>query len=152
LPVGLYDRVVDDLEGLELLSILDSARSHRQEKTTAHATYSRLEVLAAIGKASVTKPGRHREGVYYGKRLNLYVCFVTLQKTERDFSPLTRYKDCAISEELFHWETQHSVSIYSPTGRRLLNQHENGMRVLVFVREAQPLPGVLFAAYRAAVA
>ena len=62
---------------------------------------------------------------------------VTLQKTEKDFSPTTRYKDYAISERLFHWESQASTSVASDTGQRYLHHEQRGTRVLLFVRESK---------------
>ena len=34
------------------------------------------------------------------------VFLITLTKTEKRFSPTTRYRDYAISRNLFHWESQ----------------------------------------------
>ena len=44
--------------------------------------------------------------------------FVTLEKSDADFSPTTRYADYPISPTLFHWESQNSASAHTPTGRR----------------------------------
>ena len=41
------------------------------------------------------------------------------------------YKDYAISEDLFHWESQSQTSIQSPTGQRYVT---DASRVLLFVR------------------
>jgi superfamily II DNA or RNA helicase len=191
----LWNETAIRLEIRDILALLADRRTHRQLASglsdevplQTRATYTRLETLSAIGRANITEPGSHREGGYYDEDLHLYICFVTLQKTERDYSSLTRYQDYAISEELFHWETQHATSAESPTGRRFISQRSNGLRVMLFVREARrtpegrvaaffncgladyvshrssnpiqitwklrsPLPGDLFAAYRAAVA
>ena len=40
------------------------------------------------------------------EQINLDVFFVTLNKLEKDFSELTLYKDYAISDSLFHWQSQ----------------------------------------------
>ena len=60
---------------------------------------------------------------------------VTLKKTEREFSPTTMYRDYAISPELFHWESQNTTSLGSPTGRRYLDHRARSSDVLLFVRE-----------------
>jgi hypothetical protein len=72
---------------------------------------------------------------------------VTLSKSEKRFSPSTRYRDYPISPELFHWESQSVTSASSPTGQRYINQTRDGTNVLLFVREdsvgdgiAQPYP------------
>ncbi len=62
---------------------------------------------------------------------------VTLQKTERQYSPTTLYKDYAISADLFHWESQNATSLTSPVGRRYLAQRRAGTHVLLFARETQ---------------
>ena len=63
--------------------------------------------------------------------------FVTLNKTERDYSPTTMYRDFALSPELFHWESQNATSVTSPVGRRYLTQRESGTHVLLLVRESK---------------
>ena len=59
---------------------------------------------------------------------------VTLKKSERNYSPTTRYADYPVSLTLFHWETQNSVSPTTPTGRRYIRQPEAGTNVVLFVR------------------
>ena len=63
--------------------------------------------------------------------------FVTLDKSEGGFSPTTSYRDYAISRDHFHWETQNAAAEDTPTGRRYIEQHENGWRFLLFVRETR---------------
>ncbi len=100
-----------------------------------HATYSRAEVMAAFGAASLEHPGSFREGVYWHEPSQTNLCFVTLDKTDSGFSPTTRYKDYAINEQLFHWETQSGVGPDTPTGKRYIEQRRNGTRVVLFARE-----------------
>lgn len=57
--------------------------------------------------------------------------FVTLNKSEADYSPSTMYRDYPISPTQFHWESQSTTSVASPTGQRYLN---DGSSVLLFVR------------------
>lgn len=57
--------------------------------------------------------------------------FVTLSKSEAEYSPSTMYRDYPISPTLFHWESQSTTSVASPTGRRYLT---GGSTVLLFVR------------------
>ena len=59
-------------------------------------------------------------GVRWVEDLQTDVLTVTLQKSERHYSPTTQYRDYAISPELFHWETQNITSTSSPTGQRYL--------------------------------
>lgn len=59
---------------------------------------------------------------------------MTLEKSERDYSPSTLYKDYAISPELFHWESQSGTSQQSPTGQRYIQHEHRGGHILLFVR------------------
>ena len=62
--------------------------------------------------------------------------FVTLDKSGTGFSPTTRYKDYAISRDLFHWETQGAASVSRPSGQRYIESPGNGMTFQLFVRSA----------------
>ena len=74
------------------------------------------------------------QGVAYSQARNADIFFITLKKSEADFSPTTMYRDYPISPTLFHWESQSTTSTDSPTGRRYLN---GASTVLLFVREQE---------------
>lgn len=98
-----------------------------------HARYQREEVLAALDYANLQrKPNSFREGVVYVPELNVDAFFVTLNKSEADYSPTTLYRDYPISPTLFHWESQSTTSVSSPTGQRYLT---GSSTVLLFVRD-----------------
>jgi superfamily II DNA or RNA helicase/HKD family nuclease len=98
-----------------------------------HARYQREEVLAAIDYAShERRPNSFREGVLYSAERNIDAFFVTLRKSEADYSPTTMYQDYPISPSLFHWESQSVTSIASKTGQRYVS---GSSTVLLFVRE-----------------
>ena len=98
-----------------------------------HARYQREEVLAALDYASLErKPNSFREGVLYVPDLNVDAFFITLKKSEADYSPTTMYRDYPISPVLFHWESQSTTSTTSPTGQRYLT---GSSTVLIFARE-----------------
>jgi hypothetical protein len=100
------------------------------------ARYSGAEVLAALGYATLQRPpSNFREGVLWAEPIKTDAFFVTLNKSERDYSPSTMYHDYAISPSLFHWESQNATSVDSPVGRRYLTQRETGTHVLLFARE-----------------
>ena len=100
------------------------------------ARYSLEEVLAALNYCSFERlPSSFREGVLWVEELQTDAFFVTLRKSEQDYSPTTMYKDYAISQELFHWESQNRTSTASSVGRRYLEQREAGTHVLLLVRE-----------------
>lgn len=100
-----------------------------------HAHYSRDEVVAALDHANLERRADSvREGVLFSEPWQSDAFFVTLKKSERDYSPTTMYNDYAISPELFHWESQSRTTVASPTGQRYLNHRERGTHVLLFVR------------------
>ena len=101
-----------------------------------HASYTREEVLAAFGASTVVTPLPLQTGVYWHAPTQTDLLFVTLQKTDRDYSPTTRYLDYAISDSLFHWESQGTTSVASNTGERYLNHRARGTNVALFVRKA----------------
>lgn len=101
-----------------------------------HAHYSREELTAGLDWATFDRtPQVMRQGVFWAKDWDADALLVTLRKNEKDFSPTTMYRDYAISNELFHWESQSVTTQDSPTGRRYLRQRENGNQILLFSRE-----------------
>ncbi len=76
-----------------------------------------------------------REGVKRLEEKKLDVFFITLNKSDKDYSPTTMYQDYAISDVLFHWQSQSTTPADSPTGQRYIHHRETGDRVLLFVRE-----------------
>lgn len=78
-----------------------------------------------------------REGVKWIPEAQTDVLLVTLQKSAADYSPTTLYRDYAISETLFHWESQNATSPESSTGRRYIRHRKEGSHVVLFVRTAK---------------
>ena len=87
---------------------------------SVHASYNLDEILTAFGQMSIEKPHRIREGAAFNEETQSDLFFVTLEKTEKHYSPTTMYKDYAISRELFHWESQSGTSQQSDTGQRYI--------------------------------
>jgi len=85
------------------------------------ATYARDEILAAFGRLTPGERYSHQAGPWWHEPAATSVLFITLKKSEKDYSPQTLYRDYAISPDLFHWETQHTTTVTSPQGRRYLN-------------------------------
>ena len=100
-----------------------------------YCSYTLDQILVALGKHTEKKRSSFREGVLYLPEQNLDVFFVTLNKSEKDYSPSTMYQDYSINEELFHWQSQSRTTEESATGQRYINQPVNGGNVLFFVRE-----------------
>ncbi|MEU5244756.1 DUF3427 domain-containing protein [Streptomyces asoensis] len=103
---------------------------------TVHASYTREEILPALGQSVVGgfMPADFREGVKWCESMRTDALLITLEKDEKDFSPQTRYHDYAQSENQFHWESQNQTSETSPTGLRYQHHAANGSHVLLFVR------------------
>ncbi|HYV06367.1 MAG TPA: DUF3427 domain-containing protein [Blastocatellia bacterium] len=100
-----------------------------------HSDYTRDEVLAGLGVWSLERQREVREGVLCREDLRADIFFITLDKTEGDYSPTTMYEDYAISEDLFHWQSQSTTSAESPTGQRYIHHRARSSSVLLFVRE-----------------
>jgi hypothetical protein len=101
-----------------------------------HGRYNRDQILAAIGEHTFTKRKASREGVHYISGKNLELLFVTLQKSDKKFSPTTMYHDYAISETLFHWQSQNSARPEKGKGLSYINHQHDGKKIMLFVRES----------------
>ena len=88
-------------------------------------------MFAAFGLLNEARPFPGREGVFFDDATQCDVFFITLKKSERLFSPTTRYNDVAISPWEFHWESQRNTQQVSPTGQRYIHHRERGSRVLL---------------------
>ena len=99
-----------------------------------HGRYSRLEVLAALGYTTQERRPVQREGVLAFTVERLCVLFVTLDKSE-GFHDRVKYRDYAISPELFAWETQNRANPGNRLGQRFTESPGNGWRFFLFVRE-----------------
>ncbi|MGI5912096.1 MAG: DUF3427 domain-containing protein [Syntrophomonadaceae bacterium] len=97
-----------------------------------HCSYTRDQILVAMDYMT---PANVREGVKYLPEKNVDVFFVTLNKSNKDYSPTTMYNDYSINEWLFHWQSQSTTSDTSPTGQRYINHRQQNSKVLLFVRE-----------------
>jgi len=99
-----------------------------------HSRYSRDEILASFSDIRKGKLYQPREGVYYHKETKCNLLFVTLNKSEKDYSPSTMYRDYAISESLFHWQTQSNTKPSTKKGQRHIQHKEKGITPLLFIR------------------
>lgn len=157
-PSGGFDSYAAGLAALraepavrdEVRSVVDLAFDGARHLTTStagglqglnlriHARYQREEILAALGHASLARvPATFREGVLHSTEWNCDAFLITLKKSDTDFSPTTMYRDYAISPDLFHWESQSTTSVDSPTGQRYLNHRDRESTILLFVRDGK---------------
>lgn len=100
-----------------------------------YGCYTREEAFTLLG---VQTPEKRMQGspagVYSINDLNLDIFFVTLNKSDKDFSPSTQYEDYFISKKKFHWQSQNNEN-HTNRGARYVNQQTSGRRFLLFVRE-----------------
>ncbi len=100
-----------------------------------HCTYSRDQLLSAVDYYTKDKMPDMREGVKYLADKKLDIFLITLNKSDKDYSPTTMYNDYSINETLFHWQSQSTTSDNSPTGLRYINHRKLGSKIALFVRE-----------------
>jgi superfamily II DNA or RNA helicase len=139
--IGRNKQLKEEL--IELLEILDDRINYLERDISlsyfqplkVHSRYTRDQILAAFGFYNFEKKGSYREGVAFSSEKNTELLFVTLDKSEKDFSPTTLYEDFAISDYLFHWQTQNAVSPNKGKGLTYINHRELNKRILLFVRE-----------------
>jgi hypothetical protein len=97
--------------------------------------YTREEQLAIFNRRTAEKAGAiPQSGCLNLDDINTELLWVTLNKSDKDFSPSTQYEDYAINEALFNWQSQNSAS-HQNSGRRYVEQRTNGRKFLLFVRE-----------------
>ena len=103
-----------------------------------HSRYTRDQILVAFGMNTFEKPSSNKigVGVAENKELNTEILFVDLIKSEKDFSPSTLYQDYAISESLFHWQSQNASRPDRGKGLSYIKHIEEDKNILLFVRES----------------
>ena len=101
-----------------------------------YGCYTREEVFTLVGRqtAEVKMQGA-ASGVFNLPEHNATLLFVTLNKSEKDFSPSTQYNDYLINEEYFHWQSQNTDSHSNNGGKRYTEQLQTKNKIILFVRE-----------------
>ena len=100
-----------------------------------HARYTRDQILAAFGLSTFLRKSPSREGVAENTNINTELLFINLIKSEENYSPTTMYDDYAISETLFHWQSQNSAGPETAKGISYIHHKESQKKILLFVRE-----------------
>ena len=98
-----------------------------------HCQYSMRQIMGALDYYNFG--AMQGLGVKYLPEKNVDLFFITLNKSENEYSPTTMYNDYSISDYLFHWQSQSTTSAHSQTGQRYINHQNRGSKVLLFVRE-----------------
>lgn len=130
-------------ELIDLSTLLMNQTKHEQSIMSGfeevplrlHTRYAREQILAAFGATTFEKQRPAREGVLFIEELNIELLFITLNKDEKRFSPTTMYHDYAMSEHLFHWQSQNSSRPDRGRGLSYVQHKKLGKRIILFVRE-----------------
>ncbi|MCQ2218871.1 MAG: DUF3427 domain-containing protein [Paludibacteraceae bacterium] len=100
-----------------------------------YGCYTREEVFAIFKRQTANKKMQGSvAGVFNIEELGTELFFVTLNKSDKDFSAETMYNDYVVSENEFRWESQNTDS-HQGKGKRFVEQRTNGKKFLLFVRE-----------------
>ena len=100
-----------------------------------HSRYTKDQIMTAFELSTFTKKHSNREGVAENKDLNTELLFIDLIKSEESFSPTTMYDDYALSETLFHWQSQNGTRNDLGKGLTYINHKKDNKNILLFVRE-----------------
>lgn len=128
--VEVLEILIDQIDFKEI----DIQLPYRQP-LKVHARYTRDQILAAFELSTFERKSPSREGVAENTKLNTELLFINLIKSEENFSPTTMYDDYAISEYLFHWQSQNSAGPETPKGKSYIQHRANKKTILLFVRE-----------------
>lgn len=145
----LWDQAAVREELLQLFEILNDRAEHetppisdslpaavwRDVPLAIHARYSLDDITSGIGRSSSLQSFRPQTGVLWDPTTKADFLFITIEKSEKHYSPTTRYKDYAVSPDLFHWESQSATREASATGQRYIHHAREGSEVLLFVRQ-----------------
>lgn len=101
-----------------------------------YGCYTREEIFTLVGRqtADLRMQGSVG-GVFNLEEHNAILLFVTLNKSDKDFSPSTQYDDYLVNEEYFHWQSQNTDSHTNKGGRRYTEQIQTKKKIILFVRE-----------------
>jgi superfamily II DNA or RNA helicase len=139
--IGNNKILVDEI--IEILEVLIDKMDFKEvdiklpysQPLKIHSRYTRDQILAAFGLSTFEKKSSNREGTAENKELNTELLFINLIKSEENFSPTTMYDDYAISELLFHWQSQNAAGPETSKGLSYIKHQDNKKRILLFVRE-----------------
>lgn len=132
----------------EMLEVVDYLLN-RLEITTAplgedvlpgvelYGCYTRSDIFSLVGKQTVHQTMQGQvAGVFELKDdVKATLLFVTLNKSDKDFSPSTQYDDYIINKDYFHWQSQNSDRHNNRGGKVYTLQPQNRNKIILFVRE-----------------
>jgi superfamily II DNA or RNA helicase len=146
---GLKDDLIEMLQWREgnIHPLHREAFPEFSQGLNLHGSYNREQIVYSLGKGSFEKSYTSREGVLHVPERKVDAFFVDVNKDEKDYSPTTMYDDYAITQHLFHWQTQARTGTHSATGKRYVNHESMGYTPLLFLRDRQKLSNGLTAPF-----
>ncbi|MDO9275217.1 MAG: DUF3427 domain-containing protein [Lutibacter sp.] len=128
--IEVLEILIDKIDFIEKEILLNYSQPLK-----VHSRYTREQILAAFGDSTFLKKSSNREGVVNLEKKNTELLLVTLEKTEKNYSPTTMYNDYAINEKIFHWQSQNSSKPEIGKGLTYIKHLKNNKKILLFVRE-----------------
>ena len=104
----------------------DENDTHTSTRTSTHASSIDIQPSSENVTRLVLAIGK--------EEMNTELFFVTLNKSDKDFSASTMYDDYVVSENQFHWKSQ-NTDTHQGKGKRFVEQEKNKKKFLLFVRE-----------------
>lgn len=132
--------IIEDLQTLIELRLNSISKSTKWFNVTENAEIELYGCYSAdeIHLLLEGKLGRWQvSGLQRNHEHKFALVFVTLNKSDKEYSPSTLYEDYAISQNQFHWQSMNKTRTQSEEGQRITNQKQNGWKYILFVRDSK---------------
>lgn len=101
-----------------------------------YGCYTREEIFTLTGRQTENRRMQGSvSGVFTLPEYNTTLLFVTLNKSDKDFSPSTQYDDYIINKDYFHWQSKNTDAHNNAGGQIYTRQPEKHNKIVLFVRE-----------------
>lgn len=101
-----------------------------------YGCYTREEIFIMVGRQTLEKRmSGSVSGVFNLPEYDATLLFVTLNKSDKDFSPSTQYDDYVINKDYFHWQSKNTDAHHNRGGRIYTEQPQRHNKIVLFVRE-----------------
>lgn len=101
-----------------------------------YGCYTREEIFTLVGRQTEERRmSGSVSGAFNLPEYDATLLFVTLNKSDKDFSPSTQYDDYVINKDYFHWQSKNTDSHHNRGGRIYTEQPQRHNKIVLFVRE-----------------
>lgn len=101
-----------------------------------YGCYTREEIFTLVGRQTAEKRMQGAaSGAFALPEYDATLLFVTLNKSDKDFSPTTQYDDYVVNKDYFHWQSKNTDSHSNRGGRVYTEQPDKRNKIILFVRE-----------------